>query len=110
MFSEINIIYIYGTNTYRYQNRVLGDATGEMGPFQLPEARQLMSWYNNEAWFVRESGPFFVRGAADIGYASGTSAGQFAFIFATGDLYEEVNNGSFRIILTPIYLNSLLNL
>ena len=94
-------LYIYGTNTYRYQNRILGDATGEMGPFQLPEARQLMSWYNNEAWFVRESGPFFARGAVEIGYSSGTSAGQFAFTFATGNLYEGVNDGSFRIILTP---------
>ena len=91
--------YAYATTDEQYRRRILGDATGEMGPFDnatyLTQTRQISSWHADRAYFVLSSVPWFVRGAAHSG---GVDAGVFTF----NNTYGNVNgNGSFRIILTP---------
>ena len=91
--------YTSTTNT-QYNNRILGDATGEMGPFgneKDPDGgtRQKSSWYGDLARFAYSSSPWFGRG----GYWSfGTGSGAFAFYDGSGTTYAY---NSFRIILTP---------
>ena len=91
--------YAYGTVDEQYQRRILGDATGEMGPFAnsvyLTQTRQISSWHADEAWFVLNSYPWFVRSG---NYSFGSETGTFAFGGTYGHMSEEV---SFRLILTP---------
>ena len=60
-----------------YNNRILGDATGEMGPFFMwtdPDGadRQKSSWYNDYSYFAISTMPWFTRGGSMIdGDASG---------------------------------------
>ena len=43
-------VYLYSLNTLNYNRRILGDAIGEMGPFQMDtEKRMISSWYNRES-------------------------------------------------------------
>ncbi|MCI8467494.1 MAG: hypothetical protein HFI08_04835, partial [Bacilli bacterium] len=46
--------YAYAENDETYNRRILGDATGEMGPFATAtygsQNRQIGSWYADEAW------------------------------------------------------------
>ena len=91
--------YTSTTNT-QYNNRILGDATGEMGPFgneKDPDniSRQKSSWYGDLAFFAYSSGPWFLRGGH---WYAGTVSGVFAFGYYSGTAYTY---GSFRIILTP---------
>ena len=48
--------YAYATVDEQFQRRILGDATGEMGPFAsatyLTTIRQIGSWYVDNAYFV----------------------------------------------------------
>ncbi len=88
-------------------NRILGDGTGEMGPFgtiqttgtteQCGETgicnRPIGSWYGDTSSFVYSSGPWFNRGGY---YGDGSGAG--AFYFASYDGYA-TGNLSFRLIL-----------
>ncbi len=62
-----------------YINRILGDATGEMGPFS--DSRN--SWYGDSSYFVDSSYPWFGRGS---NYGSGSGAGQFCFGRSTGEM------------------------
>ena len=85
-------VYNYGELT-SYSNRILGDATGEMGPFQYKNYKFLSSWYNDEAWFVNSSYPWFNRGGS---FSSGSGAGAFYFV----NNYGHANSGiSFRLVL-----------
>ena len=91
--------YTSTTNT-QYNNRILGDATGEMGPFGSEKdpdgtTRQKSSWYGDYAHFALSSNPWFLRGG---GWQSGTVSGIFAFYYSTGGAFPY---HSFRIILTP---------
>ncbi len=92
--------YQYGTSSSEFTRRILGDATGEMGPFQgikyISEiARQISSWYADHTYFVTPINPWFVRGYA---YDVGSEAGVFAFSYTAGS----VNSGvGFRAVLTP---------
>ena len=91
--------YTSTTNT-QYNLRILGDATGEMGPFGSEKdpdggTRQKTSWYKNYTYFVDSSNPLFVRGGA---WNYGTSSGQFAFSNDTG---ATDNRTTYRIVLTP---------
>ncbi len=91
--------YAYATVDEQFQRRILGDATGEIGPFAsatyLIMTRQIGSWYADAAWFVLSSSSWFVRGSE---YNSGLYAGIFAF----GHEYGRVRiNATFRVILTP---------
>ena len=91
--------YTSTTNT-QYNNRILGDATGEMGPFgsdRDPDGstRQKSSWYGDYASFVYSSNSWLKRGG---NCNHGTVSGIFAFNYYTGVNYTGY---SYRIVLTP---------
>ncbi len=92
-------IYAYATVDTQYQRRILGDATGEMGPFTsvtyLTKTRKIGSWYSDFAAFVYSSGPWFAYGVART---DGLDAGVFTFGNNLGYADSRVN---FRVILTP---------
>ena len=89
------------------KNRILGDATGEMGPFgtiqttgpteQCGETgicnRLISSWYGDSSWFVLSSDPWFSRGG---NYSYGSGAGAFYFNYNGGHAYSHI---SFRLVL-----------
>ena len=88
------------TSASNYNNRILGDTTGEMGPFGSQKdpdnnTRNKSSWYGDYASFARSSNPWFSRGGA---WADGVNAGDFAFYHDTGGIYSYLG---YRIILTP---------
>ena len=91
--------YAYATVEEQYQRRILGDATGEMGPFSmityLTQTRKISIWYLDAAWFVYNYAPWYGRGGARH---DGTDAGIFLFNAILGQAHGDV---SFRIILTP---------
>ena len=49
-----------GSNSYNY--RILGDATGELGPFYLYDSYYRNSWNFNDSRFVDFNGGWFYRG------------------------------------------------
>jgi len=91
--------YSTAANT-NYSNRILGDATGEIGTFEIvidPDNnyRYISSWYGDYAGFVYPSWAWFVRG----GYCyAGSGAGAFSFLSYAGDAIPFY---SFRIVLSP---------
>jgi len=92
--------YAYQLNSdQHYERRILGDATGEVGPFDkktyLTKSRDISSWYADAAWFVDSNGPWFIRGNR---YSYGLDTGVFAFGNEYGRLAATI---SFRIVLTP---------
>ena len=77
----------------KYSKRILGDATGEMGPFSTSPTG---SWYGDYASFVNSSSPWFVRGGY---YGSAAGAGAFSFFYnVPGGSYSF---NSFRLVLAP---------
>ena len=91
--------YTSTANT-NFNNRILGDATGEMGPFGSEKdpdngTRNKSSWYKDYAHFDTSSFPWFVRGG---NRSHGTTSGVFAFYNSNGGTYALI---SFRIVLTP---------
>ena len=91
--------YTSTANT-NYNNRILGDATGEMGPFGSEldpdgSTRYKSSWYKDYAYFANSSNPWFDRGGD---WSNGTEAGSFAFYNSTGGTFAYI---SFRIVLAP---------
>ena len=83
-----------------YNNRILGDATGEMGPFASTadpdgNSRYKSSWYQDYAHFVGSSQPWFYRGGY---YIHGVEAGSFAFNHRPGGVHSTI---SFRLVLAP---------
>ena len=91
--------YAYGTSNQQYQRRILGDATGEMGPFNtvkyLTQTRQIGSWYADGAWFAVSGGSWFIRGG---NHYYGLDSGVFAYSGTSGRVDNVV---SFRVVLTP---------
>ena len=84
-----------------WNNRILGDATGEMGPFYSYYENNgaflnHSSWYGDYAYFVSLGSPWFQRGGS---YADGVIAGQFCTSTFTGEANGAVG---FRLILSPI--------
>ena len=92
-------IYSYATSNQQYQRRILGDATGEMGPFNnttyLEQSRQSISWYSDQAYLVSFSWPWVIRSAT---HYFGLHSGIYAFDAIYGFQYAWI---SFRIVLTP---------
>ena len=97
---------VYNSASYLegFKYRILGDATGELGPFTnlqsknssgVTTTRRVNSWYNDDAYFVYSTSPWVARGGA---YDYGQEAGQFSFHVLTG---TKENKISFRIVLTP---------
>ena len=93
-------LYAASTTFYGYNNRILGDATGETGPSGAVKhntrSSLANSWYEDYAYFAFTSGPWFCRGN-DL--AHGKGSGIFAFNATYGNASE---NGAFRIVLSPI--------
>ena len=89
--------YAYATVDEQYQRRILGDATGEMGPFStakyLTQTRQIGSWCADYAYFIYSIYPWFYRGGNNV---LGLEAGMFAFNSTHGCVYIDV---SFRVVL-----------
>ena len=81
-----------------HSKRILGDATGEMGPFYYyadkdGNNRQHNNWYADYSSFVYSSYPWFLRGGS---YTNGVLAGQFSFDHVTGGVRSFVG---FRLVL-----------
>ena len=92
--------YVYNTSDKNYQARILGDFTGEAGPFFIVTPpgsvnRNSSSWYNDDGWFITNENPLFVR---SYEARFGNSTGMFIFLGASG---VEASVTSFRIVLTP---------
>jgi len=95
--------YIYSISDQDFTRRILGDATGELGPFAEvrytgsngTQTRYMGSWYNDQSYFIISSGPWFCRGGLING---GLNAGIFAFIDPYGYILDYA---SFRVVLSP---------
>jgi len=91
--------YSNNTNTIdTYNKRILGDATGEMGPFAAisnNQSRSSGSWYNDESHFVANGTGWIRRGGY---YNFGFGSGIFEFRGTSGGNSEIF---SFRVVLTP---------
>ena len=97
-YSKYFDIYSSSSTVTTYNYRILGDSTGEMGPFKAyldgdNNSRDHNSWYADYSYFVDSSNPWFFRGG---GYNGGVLAGQFFFGRATGGADS---NGGFRLVL-----------
>lgn len=93
-------IYNGSSDTLMYHYRILGDATGEMGPFGINEVLSdhkynQSSWYAGEARFINSSNPWFRRGG---GLFDGFQSGAYYFRF--GDGSNTIFLG-FRLVLAP---------
>ena len=90
-------IYQYDTSYTAYNQRILGDATGELGPFSNAKSgsqtRQISSWYQDEQWFIKTTALWFGRGGHFI---FGQGSGIFDFIHGNGVVSQP--NG-FRTVL-----------
>ncbi len=98
-------IYSADSTVTSYNKRILGDATGEMGPFyryfdgdkidgSAGSLRYHNSWYIDFAHFVYISYPWFHRGGI---FLEGSLAGQFYFTGGTGG----ADAFSSRLVLSP---------
>ena len=82
-YSKYVDVYADASGITTYSNRILGDATGEMGPFYR-DGNYRNNWYNEYSNFVESPYPWFGRG----GYCNSVSAGgQFFFSRDTGNAY-----------------------
>jgi len=70
-------IYNENSNETSYQYRILGDATGELGPFVDGRG----SWYMGFSNFINSASPWFGRGGS---YSNGRYAGLFSFTKVIG--------------------------
>ena len=82
-----------------YSKRILGDATGEMGPFYYYQdadnnSRSHNGWYDGDSGYVESSYPWFGRGGV---YSYGVLADQFYFNRDAGDAYSYIG---LRLVLT----------
>lgn len=81
-----------------FSNRILGDATGELGPFESNvniNTRQISSWYNSDAHFVGRRASWFARGDSYF-YKARINLTVFGAWSASNN-----GEGTFRLILTP---------
>lgn len=93
-------VYNASSGEQTYQYRILGDATGEMGPFVDykdgdANSRHHNQWYGDHSYFVQSSNPWFGRGGI---YNYGVLAGQFYFDRDTGGAYAYIGS---RLVLAP---------
>ncbi len=107
-FNEEEILE-YSKYLDKYQNesslsswnkRILGDATGEIGPFYNyadddGSKRAHNSWYRDDSGFVDSSGSWFLRGSR---YNDGVLAGQFTFSRYAGVAHAAISS---RLVLAP---------
>ena len=93
-------VYLSNSATTTYQNRILGDATGELGPFINYKdgdgtASYHNKWYSDYSYFVVSSSPWFSRGG---NCKDGALAGQFYFNGYTGESHSYIGS---RLVLSP---------
>ena len=93
-------LYNASSSVSSYQYRILGDATGEMGPFYNSKENDDVSyyhnsWYNDYSIFIDSSNPWLVRSCH---YSHGILTSQFSFSMNPGGAGSYL---SFRIVLTP---------
>ncbi len=92
-------VYTYQTDDKHYERRILGDATGEVGPFALvtylSESRKTNSWYADYSGFIYSDGPWFRRGGQR---SDGIDGGIFSFSPLAGSALSDT---SYRVVLTP---------
>ncbi len=86
------------SNKTSYYHRILGDATGELGPFYFyadrdDQLRNHNNWWTGTAYFVDSDNPWVLRGGSHI---SGGNAGQLNFDSITGLGFSHI---SFRLVL-----------
>jgi prepilin-type N-terminal cleavage/methylation domain-containing protein len=91
-------VYNAESTNASYSYRILGDATGEMGPFYYYSEsdglkRRHNSWYADYSIFVNSNYPWFFQGGL---YDYGALAGPFGFEIFTG---VENSNATFRLVL-----------
>ena len=91
-------VYPSNSSLKTYKNRILGDATGELGPFYYTindegTYKYYSSWNNSYSEFVKSVNPWFTRGGS---YSSGLYSSQLYFNTVPGDAYGSV---TFRIVL-----------
>src|SRR5574344_1952123 len=84
-------LYNIASSSTSYQYRILGDATGEMGPI----VNYISSWYGNRAYFVNSSNSWFGRGG---GYNGPGYDGIFYFDIDTGTIHGAIGS---RMVLSP---------
>ena len=97
-YSKYLDLYSANSTINSYNNRKLGDATGEMGPFYFyadkdNNKRYHNNWYGDTSGFVDSTYPWFVRGGD---YDHGVLAGQFHFARSTGGVHTSVGS---RLVL-----------
>ena len=90
--------YLNNSTLTSYNNRILGDATGEMGPFYYypdgdDSSRYHNNWGSDHSHFVDSSNPWMIRSGL---YNDGVLAGQLHFLRRTG---EDQNYISLRLVL-----------
>ena len=90
--------YNVSTTTTDYQYRILGDATGEMGPFKSyldgdNVSRYHSSWYSGHSHFINSSYPWFLRGGVNN---FGIRASSFVFGIDAGSARVDT---TYRIVL-----------
>ena len=93
-------VYPADSTVTSYNKRILGDATGELGPFYFYVDDSISgtrawhtTWGNDIVGFVEASNPWFIRGGSS---GTGYWAGSFA---SRGDTGNSNNNLSFRLVL-----------
>ncbi len=86
-------VYNYGTSVTRFDRRILGDATGEIGPFGKSNEEYFSSMNGDLGHFIYNDYPWFVRSRH---YGGGKRSGVFAFTRDTG---AAISSDSFRIVL-----------
>ncbi len=91
-YSKYIDVYPSNLAATTYSKRILGDATGEMGPFY---GTYYNNWYNDVSAFAESSRPWIHRGG---GYNDGYKAGQFYFSSYSGIGYVQF---SARLVLAP---------
>ena len=87
-------VYNSSSSTYSYNYRILGDATGEMGPLYNLNWVYKSNWFGDSASFLSFD-PWFVRGGT---YYDGVLAGQTYFNAGSGG---NGNSYSARLVLAP---------
>jgi len=96
-------VYPYTKEMHQFKGRILGDATGEMGPFGTTThtgsagsyTRYIGSWYNDSPRFVYLTVSWFSRGST---FNDGFSTGIFAF---DNDYGGGSASLTFRVVLSP---------
>jgi hypothetical protein len=77
-----------------YNNRILGDATGELGPFYKEvNPNYYNNWYDDMSFFIDDIYPWFRRGGC---FNNGFRSGQLTFRRYTGDGDLDIG---FRLVL-----------